>query len=487
MSGDGATIDVVTTSSTAVDAVVVGSGPNGLAAAITLAQAGLSVTVIEAAETIGGGTRTAELTVPGLLHDVCSAVHPFAAASPYFASLPLAQHGLEWRQPEVDLAHPLDHGRAGVMVRSIDETVGGLGADGPAWRRAFGPPTRNFADLASEFMQPVVHLPKHPITLGRFGLRALQPATTFARRFSTDEARALFAGVSAHMFYPLNRPLTASIGTAMLSAGHDVGWPVPAGGSQSISAALASLLRSLGGVIETGVTAKSLQDLPPARVTLFDTSPATLLSIAGDAIPPRMRRAFTRYKYGPAAYKVDLAVEGGIPWTNEACRRAGTLHLGGTLEEIAASETALHAGRLVDRPFILVAQQYLCDPQRSVGNVHPIWAYAHVPNNYTGNATDIVLDSIERFAPGFRERIVGQHVMTPADFAAYNANYLGGDISAGANSPRQIVFRPHAGLNPYATGIPGVYLCSSATPPGAGVHGMCGHHAARSALKHLGT
>jgi phytoene dehydrogenase-like protein len=471
---------------TEVDALVVGSGPNGLAAAITLAQAGLSVTVIEAAETVGGGTRTAELTIPGLLHDVCSAVHPFGAASPYFASLPLAEHGLHWRWPEVDLAHPLDGGRAGVMLRSIDDTVTGLGADGRAWRRAFGAMSRNFSDLAPEFMQPIVHVPKHPITLGRFGLKALQPATKFARRFSTDEARALFGGVSAHMFYPLSRPLTASIGAAMISAGHDVGWPVPAGGSQSIPAALISLLTSLGGVVKTGVTATSLRELPRARVTLFDTAPATLLSIAGDEMPPRMRRAFTRYKYGPAAYKVDLAVEGGIPWTHEACRRAGTVHVGGTIEEITASEAALHEGRLVERPFILVGQQYLCDPQRSVGNVHPIWAYAHVPHGYPGDATGIVLDSIERFAPGFRDRIVGQHVMSPADFAAYNANYIGGDISAGANSPRQIVFRPHAGLDPYATGIPGVYLCSSATPPGAGVHGMCGHHAARSALKHLG-
>jgi phytoene dehydrogenase-like protein len=420
------------------------------------------------------------------MHDVCSAVHPFAAASPYFTSLPLADHGLQWCWPEIDLAHPLDHGRAGVMVRSIDETATGLGADGPAWRRAFGASSRNFADLAPEFMQPLVHVPKHPITLGRFGLKALQSATMFARRFSTDEARALFVGVSAHMFYPLNRPLTASIGAAMISAGHDVGWPVPAGGSQSIASAMASLLASLGGVIKTGVTVTSLRELPRARVTLFDTSPATLLAVAGDELPPRMQRAFRRYKYGPAAYKVDLAVEGGIPWTNEACRRAGTVHVGGTVDEIAASEAALHAGRLVDRPFILVAQQYLCDPQRSAGDIHPIWAYAHVPNSYTGDATGIVLDSIERFAPGFRDRIVAQHVMTPADFAAYNANYRGGDISAGANSPRQIVFRPHVGLDPYATGIPGVYLCSSSTPPGGGVHGMCGHHAARSALKYLG-
>jgi phytoene dehydrogenase-like protein len=472
---------------TEVDALVVGSGPNGLAAAVTLAQAGLSVMVIEAADTIGGGTRSAELTLPGLLHDVCSAVHPFGAASPYLASLPLADHGLQWRWPEVDRAHPLDGGRAGVMKRSIDATATGLGDDAAAWRRSFGAMSRNFPDLATEFMQPLVHLPKHPVTLGRFGLKALQPATRFARRFRTEEARALFAGVAAHMFYPLNRPLSTSIGAAMIAAGHDVGWPVPAGGSQSISAAMASLLTSLGGTIRTGASATSLRELPRARLTMFDTSPATLLAVAGDAMTPRLRKAFSRYEYGPAAYKVDLAVEGGIPWRNDACRRAGTVHIGGTLEEIAASEAALHQGRLVEHPFILLAQQYLCDPQRSVGDVHPIWAYAHVPNGYTGDATGIVLDSVERFAPGFRDRIVGHHVMTPADFAAYNANYVGGDISSGANSPRQIVFRPHAGLNPYATGIPGVYLCSSATPPGPGVHGMCGHHAARSALKHLGT
>jgi phytoene dehydrogenase-like protein len=474
-------------SSPSVDAVVVGSGPNGLAAAVTLAQAGLSVTVLEAADTIGGGTRTAELTVPGVLHDVCSAVHPFGIASPYLKSLPLDQHGLEWRWPEVDVAHPLDGGRAGVLLHSIDETVAGLGADGAAWRRSFGKVAKYYPSIAETIMRPLgTTVPKHPLVMAGYGLRAALPATVFAKRFSTDEAKALFGGIAAHMFWPLTKPFTTSVGETFISAGHDTGWPVPAGGSQSITKALASLLTSLGGTIQTGVRVTSFADLPPSRLRIFDTTPTVLVAIAGDALPPRVRRAFSKYRYGPAAFKVDLAVEGGIPWTNEACRRAGTVHVGGRFEEIVAGEAGLHVGRVPERPFILLAQQYLCDPSRSAGNIHPIWAYGHVPNGYTGDATEPILNHIERFAPGFRERIVGQHVMTPGDFEAYNPNYIGGDIAGGANDIKQIVFRPRVALDPYSTGIAGTYLCSSATPPGAGVHGMCGHNAARSALKSLG-
>jgi phytoene dehydrogenase-like protein len=475
----------VTTPAPAVDAVVVGSGPNGLAAAVTLAQAGLSVTVFEAADTIGGGTRTAELTVPGVLHDVCSAVHPFGIASPFLTSLPLAKHGLEWRWPTVDLAHPIDGGRAGVMLRSLDDTVAGLGEDGDAWRRSFGLLAKRFATLAPEILQPIFHVPQHPIDLARFGLRAAWPATVFARRFSTDEARGLFAGCAAHIFTPLSWPATAAVGATFIAAGHHDGWPVAAGGSQAITSALASLLTSLGGTIQTGVRISSLAELPDTRVSIFDTSPTALVSIAGDQLPSGVRRAFTRWRSGPAAFKVDLAVEGGIPWQAEACREAGTVHVGGSLEQIVAAEAQVHRGEMPEHPFILVGQQYLCDPSRSSGDIHPIWAYAHVPSGYPHDATETIIGEIERFAPGLRERIVGRHVMTPADLESYNPNYIGGDIAGGANDPRQLVLRPRLALDPYATGIPGVYLGSAATPPGGGVHGMCGHHAANRALRYL--
>lgn len=469
-----------------MDAVVVGSGPNGLTAAVVLAQAGLSVTVLEAADEIGGGTRTADLTVPGVLHDICSAVHPFGAASPVFQSLPLADYGLEWLWPEVDLVHPLGGDRAGVMLRSIDDTAAGLGPDGPAWRQVFGPASKNFADLADDIFRPLLHVPKHPVTLVSFGLRALLPATLLARRFRTDEARGLFAGIAAHVIHPLNRPATSAGGLSLTAAGHHVGWPVAAGGSQAVTTALAGLLGDLGGKIETGVRVTSLSQLPEAKLKLFDTSPGGLAAIAGDALPPGTRRAFTRWRHGPAAFKLDLAVEGGVPWTAEVARRAGTVHVGGTIDEIAAAESDVHRGRMPEKPFVLLGQQYLADPQRSAGDVHPVWAYAHVPKGYTGDATDAMLRQIERFAPGTRERIVGQQLTTPGGFADYNANYVGGDIATGANTLRQMVLRPRLALDPYATGLPGVYLCSAATPPGAGVHGMCGYHAARSALRHLG-
>ncbi|MGB0100168.1 MAG: NAD(P)/FAD-dependent oxidoreductase [Nocardioides sp.] len=455
-----------------MDAVVVGSGPNGLAAAVTLAQQGLAVTVLEAHDEIGGGTRTAELTVPGVLHDVCSAVHPLGIGSPYLASLPLADHGLVWRWPEVDLAHPLDDGTAGVLLRDLDATAEGLGVDGDRWRSAFGPLAARFDDLAPEFLGPVVHLPRRPVLLGRFGLRAALPATVLARWFRTDAARALFAGCAAHIYRPLNRPTTAGIGTALIAAGHRHGWPVAEGGSRAVSDALASLLLSLGGQIRTGVLVRSLADLPDARIAMFDTTPTAFADIAGRPRP--------RWRYGPGAHKLDLAVRGGVPWTAEACRRAGTVHVGGTLEEIVDAERTVHRGRLPERPFVLVAQQYLADPTRSAGDVHPLWAYAHVPHGYDGDPTELVLDQLERFAPGLRERIVGQHVTSPAGFEAYNPNYVGGDIAAGAVSVRQLVRRA-----PYATGVPGAYLCSASTAPGAGVHGMCGHHAARRALEDL--
>lgn len=466
------------------DAVVVGSGPNGLTAAVVLAQAGCSVTVLEARDEIGGGTRSAELTVPGVVHDVCSAAHPFAVASPAFSSLPLADHGLEWRHAAVALAHPLDGGRAAALHRSVDHTAAELGQDERAWRRVFGHLVRHFEDIAGDVLGPMVSLPHHPLTLSRFGVQALLPAPVLARQFRTDEARALFAGNAAHAFHVLGRPGTSAPGLMLVGAGHHVGWPVARGGSQAVAGALASHLQELGGVVKTGVRVTSLDDLPPAQVTLFDTSPSALARIAGGRLPARVRRLYTKYRHGPAAFKVDLAVEGGIPWTAPACHEAGTLHLGGTLEEIAHAEAQTVRGRMPERPFVLVGQQYLADPSRSRGEIHPIWTYAHVPAGYGGDATGAVLDQIERFAPGFRDRIVGTHVTTPAGLEAYNPNFVNGDISTGANNLRQMLLRPRA-VNPYDTGIPGMYLCSAATPPGAGVHGMCGYNAARRALTRL--
>ncbi len=465
------------------DAVVVGSGPNGLAAAVALAQAGLSVSVLEAADTIGGGTRTEELTLPGVLHDVCSAAHPFAVASPFLQSLPLEAHGLRWCAPEVDLAHPLDGGRAAVMVRSIDDTAAGLGVDGRAWRRTFGPLVEGFDQLAPELLRPILHVPRHPLLLARFGLLALQSATLFSRRFATEEAKALFAGSAAHVFRPLQQPTTASVGLMLAAACHKVGWPVAEGGSVAIAKALASLLESLGGTITTGVPVRSLRELPPTRVKIFDVAPGAFVDIAGDALPPRVRRAYRRYRHGPAAFKIDLAVEGGIPWEAEPVRRAGTVHLGGTMAEIGQAERATARGRMPERPFVLVGQQYLADPTRSAGDVHPIWAYAHVPHGYDGDATEAIISQIERFAPEVRDRILRTVTKSPAAIERANANFIGGDIATGANDPIQLVFRPRLALDPYATGIPGVAICSAATPPGAGVHGMCGAYAARSAMR----
>ncbi len=467
-------------------AVVVGSGPNGLACAVELAGAGLDVTVLEAAETTGGGTRSGELEVPGLIHDHCSAVHPMAVASPFFRSLDLARHGLEWCYAEVDLAHPLDGGDAGVMVRSIEETAAGLGADGKMWRRLFESPARAMDDLGDDIFQALVHLPRHPLKLTRFGLPAGLPASLLAKAWKGKRAKALFGGVAAHAIAPLTAPLSSAVGVALICAAHAYGWPVAKGGSQSIANALVAELEARGGRVETGVSVRSPADLPPAATVVFDLAPEGVAAICGDRLPGRMERAYRRYRHGPAAFKLDLAVEGGIPWIDEACRRAGTVHVMGGFDEIVAAEREVSRGRMPERPVILLGQQYLADPTRSAGDVHPIWSYAHVPNGWQGDATEAILDQIERFAPGTRERIVAKTTRSPAEFASYNANYLGGDIITGANTPRQLVFRPRVTLNPYATGIPGHYICSAATPPGAGIQGMNGYNAARAALKELG-
>lgn len=458
--------------------MVVGAGPNGLVAAVTLARAGIAVTVLEAAAEIGGGTRTSELTLPGLPHDHCSAVHPLGVGSPALRELDLERYGLSWLWPEVDLAHPLDGGRGAVLRRDIAATAGALGADGATWRQLFGPLARDFDTLAGDLLGPLLRVPAHPLRLAGFGARALLPSAGLARRWRTEEARALFAGAAAHAFQPLSAPATAGVGLMLVAAGHRYGWPVALGGSRAITDALARLLREHGGAIETGHPVRSAADLPDADIVLLDLAPRSVLDILGERLPGRVRRALGHWRYGPGAYKLDLAVEGGIPWTQPEARRAGTVHVGGTLAEVAAAERDVARGRMPERPFVLVAQQYLADPGRSVGNVHPVWTYAHVPSGYPGDASEAILDQIERFAPGIRDRIVARASRSVAEFEAYNANYVGGDIGTGATTARQVLFRP-----PYHLGIPGYYLCSAATAPGPGVHGMCGLHAARASLR----
>jgi phytoene dehydrogenase-like protein len=466
-------------------AVVVGAGPNGLAAAAVLARAGVKVTVLEATAELGGGTRTTEAIVPGLLHDQCSAVHPIAVGSTVLRELDLESRGLSWRWAEIDCAHPLDGGGAALLHRSVAETAEGLGADGRRWRTLFGGTSAGYDALAEDILGPLLRVPSHPIRLARFGAPTALPAAVLARAFGTEEARALWGGVAAHAIRPLNRPFTSAIGLGILTAGHKYGWAVAAGGSRKITDALAAVVTEHGGTIEVNRYIRSAFELPPADVVLFDLAPVAVADILGNKLPHRLARAYRRFQHGPAAFKVDYAVDGGVPWSNEAVSRAGTVHLGGTFAEIAANEREVHAGRMPERPFVLVAQQYLADKDRSVGDIHPLWTYAHVPAGYPGDATAAITAQIERFAPGFRERIVGTAVRTPADFARYNPNYIGGDIVTGAKTTPQLLFGPRLSAHPYDTGIPGMYLCSAATPPGPGAHGMCGAHAAARALRHL--
>ncbi|GAB91871.1 phytoene desaturase family protein [Gordonia rhizosphera] len=467
-------------------AVVVGSGPNGLTAAVELARAGCEVHVVEAADTIGGGARSSEMLRPGIIHDHCSAVHPLGAGSPALRALGLDEYGLRWRRPELDCVHPLPDGRAGVLHRSVAQTAAGLGRDGEAWRDMIGGVAEDFDQLAPDALGPMLSIPQHPVLLAEFGHRALYSATVLARVFRTDEARALFAGVAAHAFTRLDRPGSAAAGLMLLGAGHRYGWPVAEGGSSAIVTALAAALIDAGGTITTRQRVTDIAEVEPADVILLDVMPGAAAGMLGDRLSPRMFRRFTRYRHGPAAFKVDYLVDGEVGWTNEDCRRAGTVHLGGDIAEIAASEAESVSGRMPRRPFTLVAQQWLADPSRSPGRVKPLWAYAHVPQGFTGDATDAISAQIERFAPGFRTRIVASVSTSPADLERVNPNLVGGDIGGGRNDLKHLLARPRLSSNPYATGVEGVYLCSSATPPGGGVHGMCGHHAARAALSYLG-
>ncbi len=469
--------------SSGLDAIVIGSGPNGLAAAITIARAGRSVRVYEADDTVGGGTRSAELMEPGCVHDLCATVFSLALASPVFRDLPLAEYGVEFVHPGVPFAHPLDDGTAVSVDRSLDETAAVLGKrDGRAYRRLLSP----FVDRAEPLMETLLGpiRPRHPVLMASFGRVALQSAAGLARRrFTSDRVRALFAGAAAHSLVPLDMLGTAGYGLTLIVAAHSVGWPVVRGGSQRFADALARQLRALGGEIIVGDRVASLGQLPASRAVLCDVTPKQFLGLAGDRVPRSYRRGLNAYRYGPAVFKMDWVLNAPVPWRAEECRRAGTVHVGGSLTEIARSERDAWDGRVSDRPYVLLVQSSLFDTSRAVPGRETLWGYCHVPNGSTADMTDAIERQIERFAPGFRDCIVMRRATSPADLERRNANLVGGDIAGGAGDLRQILARPVLGLNPYSTPIAGVYLCSSSTPPGIGVHGMCGYHAARAALK----
>ena len=466
------------------DAIVVGAGPNGLAAAVALAREGLDVLVVEGAAEPGGGARTAELTLPGFSHDVCSAVHPLAAASPFLASLPLHEHGLEWIETPLACAHPLADRPAALLTGDSRSTAAGLGDDGPAWAELVDPLLERWQDLLPELLGPL-HWPRHPRAMARFGMLGLRSATGLVQRFKDEGARALWAGLCAHSFLPLERSPSAAVGLALALVGHASGWPIARGGSGRITEALAAHLVTLGGEIRTGLRVSRLEELPTARALLLDVTPRQLLSIAREKLPARYARRLARYRYGPAAFKLDYALAGPVPWTDPMCTRASTVHLGGTLEEVAAAERACARGEMPARPFVLFSQPTTFDAGRAPTGRHVGWAYAHVPHGWPGDATDAVEAQLERFAPGFKDLILHKVARGPRALERDNPNLVGGDINGGAQDLRQLFARPTGLLDPYATPVEGLFLCSSSTPPGGGVHGMCGWHAARSALRKI--
>jgi phytoene dehydrogenase-like protein len=466
------------------DAVVVGAGPNGLAAAISLAQAGRTVRVLEAAETVGGGSRSDALTLPGFVHDICSAVHPHPLASPFLRRLPLAEHGLELVQPELPAAHPLDDGTAVALARSIEETADSIGGrDDARYRKLIEPLSRDAVDVLLPELFGPLRPPRHPLAMARFGLVGPRSVKGVVRRFDEERAPALFAGNAAHSMLRLTEPPTAAVALVLLITAHAVGWPVARGGSQAVADALASYLRSLGGEIECGRRVESVDELDDAGVVLLDVTPKQVLALAGHRLPARYRRALGRYRYGAGVFKLDLALDGPVPWTAPEARRAGTVHLGGTFAEIAAAEADANAGRHPERPYVLVSQPTVCDPSRAPAGKHTLWAYCHVPSGSDRDMTAAIEAQIERFAPGFRDLVLARATMHAREMEAYNPNYVGGDINGGRQELRQLFTRPVPRISPYTTPDPRMFICSSATPPGGGVHGMCGYYAAKAALR----
>jgi phytoene dehydrogenase-like protein len=469
------------------DAIVIGSGPNGLACAVALALQGLSTVVIEKAESIGGGTRTEELTLPGFFHDVCSAVHPLALASPFLKSLPLQDHGLKWILPDVQIAHPFDDGSVALVRKSVTDTALWFGRDQKSYQNFFEPYVNRFDDLMTEILRPTLHAPRHPGLLTRFGLNALLPASSFARlRFREEKTRALFLGIAAHSSAPLTSMASTGVGLALHLAGHGVGWPIPQGGAKSINLALASYFKSLGGEILTGQEVKSVSELPESEFVFFDLTPRQVLAIAGTSLPQGVSNSFRKFRYGPGVFKMDWALSSPIPWKNSDCALAGTIHLGATPEELTQSERAVNVGSVTARPYVLVSQPSLFDSTRAPSGAHVGWAYCHVPHGSTHDMTEAIENQIERFAPGFKKIILKRSQMWPKDLETRNPNLIGGDISGGLISASQIFFRPRVTTNPYRLDGKRLWICSSSTPPGPGVHGMCGYHAAHAALRSRG-